>query len=145
MGSSQVSKDNDAHLKADPERVFRCLVQLLDLGKEIISFLLQLRLLLHLLGSGFASAGPVSIMLCFVPLILENLWDHNLWSKGLYSCLFYSTCPDVRSLRETGGEWRLLTERSLDFAYGSHIQSRGDGRQSIRLSFKRLSVLSFIN
>ncbi|KAG2750621.1 P-loop containing nucleoside triphosphate hydrolase protein [Suillus brevipes Sb2] len=78
----ETSQDNDAHLKAEPERVFRCLVQLLDLGKEIISFLLQLRLLLHLLGSGFASAGPVSIMLCFVPLILENLWDHNLWSKA---------------------------------------------------------------
>ncbi|KIK35062.1 hypothetical protein CY34DRAFT_96782 [Suillus luteus UH-Slu-Lm8-n1] len=78
----ETSQDNDARLKADPERVFRCLVQLLDLGKEIISFLLQLRLLLHLLGSGFSSAGPVSIILCFVPLILENIWDHNLWSKA---------------------------------------------------------------
>jgi hypothetical protein len=81
-------KDNEAHLTTDPEQVFRCLVGLLDLGKEIISFLIQLRLLLHLLGSEFASAGPVSIMLCFVPLILENIWDNDLWSKGLYSCLF---------------------------------------------------------
>jgi hypothetical protein len=81
-------KDNEARLTADPEQVFRCLVRLLDLGKEIISFLLQLRLLLHLLGSEFASAGPVSILLCFLPMILENMWDDDLWSKGLYSCLF---------------------------------------------------------
>ncbi|KAG2750620.1 P-loop containing nucleoside triphosphate hydrolase protein [Suillus brevipes Sb2] len=78
----ETSQDNEAHLTAIPEQVFRCLVGLLDLGKEIISFLLQLRLLLHLLGSEFASAGPVSIMLCFVPLILENIWDNDLWSKA---------------------------------------------------------------
>ncbi|KIK41413.1 hypothetical protein CY34DRAFT_806075 [Suillus luteus UH-Slu-Lm8-n1] len=78
----ETSQDNEAHLTTDPEQVFRCLVGLLDLGKEIISFLIQLRLLLHLLGSEFASAGPVSIMLCFVPLILENIWDNDLWSKA---------------------------------------------------------------
>ncbi|KAG2337958.1 P-loop containing nucleoside triphosphate hydrolase protein [Suillus weaverae] len=78
----ETSQDNEARLTADPELVFRCLVRLLDLGKEIISFLLQLRLLLHLLGSEFASAGPVSIILCFLPLILENIWDNDLWTKA---------------------------------------------------------------
>ncbi|KAG1849293.1 P-loop containing nucleoside triphosphate hydrolase protein [Suillus subalutaceus] len=78
----ETSQDNEARLTADPEQVFRCLVRLLDLGKEIISFLLQLQLLLHLLGSEFASAGPVSIVLCFLPLMLENMWDSDLWSKA---------------------------------------------------------------
>ncbi|KAG2028870.1 hypothetical protein BDR03DRAFT_482992 [Suillus americanus] len=78
----ETSQDNEARLTADPEQVFRCLVRLLDLGKEIISFLLQLRLLLHLLGSEFTSAGPVSIILCFLPLILETMWDNDLWSKA---------------------------------------------------------------
>ncbi|KAG2366065.1 P-loop containing nucleoside triphosphate hydrolase protein, partial [Suillus spraguei] len=78
----ETSQDNEARLTSDPEQVFRCLVGLLDLGKEVISFLLQLRLLLHLLGSEFSSAGPVLIMLCFLPLILENMWNNHLWSKA---------------------------------------------------------------
>ncbi|KAG2355630.1 hypothetical protein BDR07DRAFT_1492974 [Suillus spraguei] len=63
----ETSRDNEASLKANPEQVFRRLVRLLDLGKEIISFLLQLQLLLHLLGSEVASAGPVPITMCFYP------------------------------------------------------------------------------
>ncbi|KAG2062820.1 P-loop containing nucleoside triphosphate hydrolase protein [Suillus decipiens] len=82
MRDLETSQDNEARLTADPEQVFRCLVGLLDLGKEVISFLLQLRLLLHLLGSEFSTAGPVLIMLCFLPLILENMWDNHLWSKA---------------------------------------------------------------
>ncbi|KAG2135205.1 P-loop containing nucleoside triphosphate hydrolase protein [Suillus bovinus] len=78
----EASQDNEAGLAVDTRHVFFCLVRLLDLGKEIISFLLQLRLLLHLLGSEFASAGPVSVVLCFLPLILENMWDNELWSKA---------------------------------------------------------------
>ncbi|KAG2366063.1 P-loop containing nucleoside triphosphate hydrolase protein [Suillus spraguei] len=78
----ETSHDNEASLKVNPDQVFRCLVRLLDLGKEIISFLLQLQLLLHLLGSEVASAGPVSVIMCFLPLILENIWDNNLWSKA---------------------------------------------------------------
>ncbi|KAG2135206.1 P-loop containing nucleoside triphosphate hydrolase protein [Suillus bovinus] len=78
----ETSQDNEANLVVNPKRVFFCLVRSLDLGKEIISFLLQLRLLLHLLGSEFASAGPVSVVLCLLPLILENMWDNELWSKA---------------------------------------------------------------
>ncbi|KAG2028871.1 hypothetical protein BDR03DRAFT_1019236 [Suillus americanus] len=78
----ETSQDNEAGLAVNPKEVFRCLVGLLDLGKEIISFLLQLRLLLHLLDSEFASAGPVAIILCFLPLMLGNMWDDDLWSKA---------------------------------------------------------------
>jgi hypothetical protein len=83
--SSQVT-DNEARLTADPGSVFDCLVRFLELGKDIISFLLQCRLLLHLLGSGFTTAGPVSIILCFLPMILESASRDNIWSKGLFSC-----------------------------------------------------------
>ncbi|KAG1741995.1 P-loop containing nucleoside triphosphate hydrolase protein [Suillus lakei] len=76
------SQDNEARLTADSGRVFDCLVRFLDLGKEIISFLLQLRLLLHLLGSEFAGAGPVTMILCFLPLILQNALNNDLWSKA---------------------------------------------------------------
>ncbi|KAG0698357.1 P-loop containing nucleoside triphosphate hydrolase protein [Suillus ampliporus] len=76
------SEDNEARLTAHPGRVFDCLAQFLGLGQEIISFLLQLRLLLHLLGSEVASAGPVSIILCFLPLISQNTMSNNLWNKA---------------------------------------------------------------
>ncbi|KAG2091009.1 P-loop containing nucleoside triphosphate hydrolase protein [Suillus discolor] len=78
----EASQDNEAGLTVNTRQVFYCLVRLLDLGKEIISFLLQLRLLLHLLGSEFASAGLASILMCFLPLILENMWDNELWNKA---------------------------------------------------------------
>ncbi|KAG1899781.1 uncharacterized protein F5891DRAFT_1036502 [Suillus fuscotomentosus] len=78
----EASQDNEAGLTVNTKQVFYCLVRLIDLGKEIISFLLQLRLLLHLLGSEFASAGLASIVMCFLPLILDNMWDNELWSKA---------------------------------------------------------------
>lgn len=78
----EASQDNEAGLTVNTKQVFYCLVRLLDLGKEIISFLLQLRLLLHLLGSEFASAGLASIVMCFLPMILENMWDNELWTKA---------------------------------------------------------------
>lgn len=91
-------KANEANLTVDPGRVFDCLVRVLDLGKDIISFLLQLRLLLHLLGSEFASAGPVSIILCFLPLITENAMSNSIWTKGLFSCSYCVDYSDIGSL-----------------------------------------------
>ncbi|OAX39483.1 P-loop containing nucleoside triphosphate hydrolase protein [Rhizopogon vinicolor AM-OR11-026] len=76
------SQDNEAQLHVDPGRVFSCLVRFLELGKGVISFLLQLRLLLHLLGSEFATAGPVSIILCFLPLISQSTMSDDIWSKA---------------------------------------------------------------
>ncbi|KAG1727935.1 uncharacterized protein EDB91DRAFT_1162999 [Suillus paluster] len=76
------SQDNEARLTADPGRVFDCLGQFLEFGQEVFSFLLQLRLLLHFLGSESASAGPVSIILCFFPLLLQNVMNDDLWTKG---------------------------------------------------------------
>ncbi|KAJ8594639.1 P-loop containing nucleoside triphosphate hydrolase protein [Rhizopogon salebrosus TDB-379] len=76
------SEDNEARLTADPGSVFDCLVRFLELGKDIISFLLQCRLLLHLLGSEFTTAGPVSIILCFLPMISESASRDNIWSKA---------------------------------------------------------------
>jgi len=122
LSSSQV-KDNEARLNVNPGRVFDCLVRFLEFGKDIISFLLQLRLLLHLLGSEFASTGPVSIILCFLPLISRNEISNNIWSKGLFSCLHCVGLPDISSLRATGGQSRLLAERGFDQACEERAQS----------------------
>ncbi|KAG0701532.1 P-loop containing nucleoside triphosphate hydrolase protein [Suillus ampliporus] len=76
------SEDNEARLTADSSDVFTCLERFLEFGQEIISFLLQLRLLLHLLGSQFASAGPVSIILCFLPLLSQSAMNNDIWGKA---------------------------------------------------------------
>ncbi|KAG2091008.1 uncharacterized protein F5147DRAFT_780120 [Suillus discolor] len=78
----EASQDNEAGLTVNPNQMFYSLLRLLDLGKQIISSLLQLRLLLHLLGSEFASAGLASIVICFLPMILENMWGNKPWSKA---------------------------------------------------------------
>ncbi|KAG1794733.1 P-loop containing nucleoside triphosphate hydrolase protein [Suillus variegatus] len=78
----EASQDNEAGLTVNPSQVFDSLLRLLDLGKQIISSLLQLRLLLHLLGSEFASAGLASIVICFLPMILDNMWGNKSWGKA---------------------------------------------------------------
>ncbi|KAG1899784.1 uncharacterized protein F5891DRAFT_1036549 [Suillus fuscotomentosus] len=78
----EASQDNEAGLTVNPSQVFDSLLRLLDLGKQIISSLLQLRLLLHLLGSEFASAGLASIVICFLPMILDNMWGNKPWGKA---------------------------------------------------------------
>ncbi|KAG1855124.1 P-loop containing nucleoside triphosphate hydrolase protein [Suillus tomentosus] len=78
----EASQDNEAGLTVNPSQVFDSLLRLVDLGKQIISSLLQLRLLLHLLGSEFASAGLASIVMCFLPMILDNMWGNKPWGKA---------------------------------------------------------------
>lgn len=65
----------------DANDVFRCLERGITLVNEAISCLLHLRLITHVVESGFNDGGPVFLALCMLPLIgYFSLGE--LWTKG---------------------------------------------------------------
>lgn len=75
------SQDNASQLYVEADSVFICLERTIELAKTLISFLLQLRLILHVVGTGLQNAGPTFIALCIFPLIMNFLLKKELWGK----------------------------------------------------------------
>ncbi|KAL4068181.1 P-loop containing nucleoside triphosphate hydrolase protein [Scleroderma citrinum] len=75
------SQDNTNQLYAEADSVFICLERTIELAKTLISFFLQLRLILHVVGAGLQNAGPTFIVLCILPLVMNLFLKKELWGK----------------------------------------------------------------
>lgn len=50
--------------------------------KDVISFLLHLRFIAHVIGSGLDDGGPVFLALCMLPPLTRQFMSSDLWTKG---------------------------------------------------------------
>lgn len=66
----------------DTDDVYNCFERGIILVNEVLSFLLHLRLIIHVIGSGFNDGGPVFLALCILPPIVKQFTSVDLWTKG---------------------------------------------------------------
>ena len=66
----------------DTEDVYRCLERGITIMKDAISFLLHLRLFVHVIGTGINDGGPVFLALCMLPPLMRHFMSSDLWTKG---------------------------------------------------------------
>ncbi|KIJ16673.1 hypothetical protein PAXINDRAFT_10381 [Paxillus involutus ATCC 200175] len=76
------SQRNSSISHADSESVYDCLEQAVELAKSVVSFLLHLRLITHIVGSGLHDGGPIFLAVCILPLTARSLLKDSLWSKA---------------------------------------------------------------
>lgn len=117
------SQDNASQLYVEADSVFICLERTIELAKTLISFLLQLRLILHVVGTGLQNAGPTFIALCIFPLIMNFLLKKELWGKRQSLCAAArrtALTPNLRNNRvHSGGNQQILSPKvSSVEAYG---------------------------
>ncbi|KAI6139045.1 P-loop containing nucleoside triphosphate hydrolase protein [Pisolithus tinctorius] len=66
----------------DPAAVFHCLELSLRLAQSILSTLLQLRLIVHVVNTGFQHAGVTFVLLSLAPMFADSmLLNRQLWGK----------------------------------------------------------------
>ncbi|KAH7926141.1 P-loop containing nucleoside triphosphate hydrolase protein [Leucogyrophana mollusca] len=78
------SEDHDALARTNPGDVFDCLQRTAQLAKELVSFLLQLRVVHGVLGSSLHHVGPIFVALSIVPLIARTTLKSDLWTKAYF-------------------------------------------------------------
>ncbi|KAH7903017.1 P-loop containing nucleoside triphosphate hydrolase protein, partial [Hygrophoropsis aurantiaca] len=76
------SQETEPYSSSNPSVVFDCIQHAFELAKSSLSFVLQLRLISQVLSSGVKNAGPISIVLILIPILIPTMLKSNLWSKS---------------------------------------------------------------
>ncbi|KIJ59189.1 hypothetical protein HYDPIDRAFT_190613 [Hydnomerulius pinastri MD-312] len=80
------SQENATRSQVDADSVYTCLDRTLEMIKSAISFLLQLRLIVHIVGTGLGAGGPIFITICMLPLLAKSVLGEELWGRALGAC-----------------------------------------------------------
>ncbi|KIJ59191.1 hypothetical protein HYDPIDRAFT_170928 [Hydnomerulius pinastri MD-312] len=75
------SQENATRSQVDADSVYDCLERTLEMIKTMASFLLQLRLIMHIIGTGLGVGGPIFITLSVLPLLARSVLGEELWGR----------------------------------------------------------------
>ncbi|KAF8452298.1 P-loop containing nucleoside triphosphate hydrolase protein, partial [Boletus edulis BED1] len=78
------TSEDDATSNFDTDDVYRCLERGITTMKDTISFLLHIRLFMHVIGTSLNDGGPVYLAICMLQPVMRHFLSNGLWTKAYF-------------------------------------------------------------
>ncbi|KAG6373710.1 P-loop containing nucleoside triphosphate hydrolase protein [Boletus reticuloceps] len=78
------TSEDDATSNFDIDDVYECLNRGITTMKDTISFLLHIRLFIHVIGTSLSDGGPVYLAICMLQPFMRHFMSKGLWTKAYF-------------------------------------------------------------